>query len=169
MALKLIVTFPIKATILDNVSGPGQFEVEEEDEVDGNDEEMKQYNKEDEGKSTVAESSEFVEPVPTAAAEKSEVPKSSEKRRARGKSGKGGRRRALHDRRGEKPRETYIQLIGMAIEAQESKRATLTEIVGDFLMSQLMGLESIDDFLWLSGEKLGSRGFKSHWVASIFI
>ncbi|KAL3114466.1 hypothetical protein niasHT_019970 [Heterodera trifolii] len=112
-------------TIFENVSGPGQFEVEAEDEVDDNDEQMKQYNKEDEGKSTIAESSEVVEPVPKA---KTEVPKSSEKRRARGKSGKGGRRRALHDRRGEKPRETYIQLIGMAIEAQESKRATLTEI-----------------------------------------
>ncbi|KAL3122126.1 hypothetical protein niasHT_001666 [Heterodera trifolii] len=114
--------------LLDNVSGPGQFEVEEEEEADGNDEEMKLYNKEDEGQPTVAGSSEVVEPMLTAAAAKAEVPKSSEKRRARGKSGKGGRRRALHDRRGEKPRETYIQLIGMAIEAQESKRATLTEI-----------------------------------------
>uniref|UniRef100_A0A183C6K5 Fork-head domain-containing protein n=1 Tax=Globodera pallida TaxID=36090 RepID=A0A183C6K5_GLOPA len=48
-------------------------------------------------------------------------------KRTRGKAGKGGRR-GLNDRRGEKPRETYIQLIGMAIDAHASKRATLTEI-----------------------------------------
>ncbi|KAL3069308.1 hypothetical protein niasHS_018033 [Heterodera schachtii] len=39
--------------------------------------------------------------------------KSSEKRWTRGKSGKGGRRLALHERRGEKPHKTYSQLISM--------------------------------------------------------
>ncbi|KAL3082628.1 hypothetical protein niasHT_031339 [Heterodera trifolii] len=45
--------------------------------------------------------------------------KSSEKRWTRGKSGKGGRRLALHVRRGEKPHKTYSQLISMVIEAEK--------------------------------------------------
>ncbi|KAL3087432.1 hypothetical protein niasHS_008761 [Heterodera schachtii] len=45
--------------------------------------------------------------------------KSSEKRWTRGKSGKGRRRLALHERRGEKPHKTYSQLISMVIEAQK--------------------------------------------------
>uniref|UniRef100_A0A914HTM6 Fork-head domain-containing protein n=1 Tax=Globodera rostochiensis TaxID=31243 RepID=A0A914HTM6_GLORO len=103
------------------------------------------------------------------------LPKSE--KRTRGKAGKGGRR-GLNDRRGEKPRETYIQLIGMAIDAHASKRATLTEIykyLGErdqFFRTSYNGwknsvrhnLSMKDYFCKLPKDEHGKVGKGHHWT-----